>query len=209
MKKIPNDSPAADRRCDDSQRPRGLPDQRRVALLLQIGENLRQRPPRNPAPQLEHRSAGPGLLARNHGQLPERHVYPRRMGLETPFREILRRTVGRRPLRQRLSRRHAPRRRHGLHVRNHRQNPFRKRQLDARGGQQQQPQRRAAHLDRHEPLRRHLPRGGTDPHRAHGRFAALPRVGRCARTPADGRPRKGRGAKSRSTSPRRGTTAAR
>ena len=115
------------------------------------------------------------------------------MGFETPFREILRRTVGRRPLRQRLSRRHAPRRRHGLHVRNHRQNPFRKRQLDARGGQQQQPRRRAAHLDRHEPLRRHLPRGGTDPHRAHGHFAALPRVGRRARTPADGRSRKGRG----------------
>ena len=48
-------------------------------------------------------------------------------------------------------------------------------------------------LDRHEPLRRHLPRGGTDPHRAHGHFAALPRVGRRARTPADGRSRKGRG----------------
>ena len=59
--------------------------------------------------------------------------------------------------------------------------------------QQQQPRRRAAHLDRHEPLRRHLPRGGTDPHRAHGHFAALPRVGRRARTPADGRSRKGRG----------------
>ena len=134
----------------------GISDQRRLAIFLQVGENLRQRPPRHPAPQLEHRPAGSGLLARNHGQLPERHVHSRRMGLEAPVREVLRQSVADLFV-------------NGNYVGTHRGGATAftfeitdkvgsNRQRHARGGQQQLPRRRASDLDRREPLRRHLPR---------------------------------------------------
>ena len=166
----------------DGRRARGHPPERGVAVLLQIGKHQRQRPPRHTAPHLGHRPARRRIAARNHGKLPERHLHPGGMGLTPPLRPLLRRTDGRRPVRQRLTRRDALRRRHGLHVRDHGQGALRHRQRPAHGREQQLPQRRAAHVDGHEPLRRHLPPGGAHRHRPHGRLAPLFRKG-CSCTP--------------------------
>ena len=167
--------------------PRGISAQRRMAFLLQVGEQQRQRPARNPAPHMEHRHGSRRPFPRNDRQLSERHVYTRRMGIETVVREVLRRAERRRPLRERLSCRRTPRRVHGLHLRNHRQDTLRRGQCAAGRGEQQQPRRRAPRFDRHESLRRHLPRSGADPDRKDGRFTAPPRFGgrtRRAKAPA-------------------------
>ena len=160
--------------------PRGLPARRRVAFLFQGGEYERQCPPCYAAPQLEHRSAAAGLVARNHGKLPQRHLHSRRLVFTPPLSEVLRRAVGRRPLRERPACRHAPRRCGGLHLRDYRLRAVRDGQCAAGGGEQQRAERRAAHLDGDEPLRRHLPRRRADRHGTYGRLAPLSRFGRRA-----------------------------
>ena len=172
--------------------PRGISAQRRMAFLLQVGEQQRQRPARNPAPHMEYRHGSLRLFPRNDSQLSERHVRTRRMGIETVVREVLRRAERRRPLRERLSCRRTPRRVHGLHLRNHRQDTLRRGQCAAGRGEQQQPRRRAPRFDRHESLRRHLPRSGADPDRKDGRFTAPPRFGGRTRAPEFGHQRAGR-----------------
>ena len=61
--------------------PRGISAQRRMAFLLQVGEQQRQRPARNPAPHMEYRHGSLRLFPRNDSQLSERHVRTRRMGI--------------------------------------------------------------------------------------------------------------------------------
>ena len=163
-----------------------------MAFLLQVGEQQRQRPTCYAAPHLGYRYGRHRIFPRNNGQLPERHVYPGRMGDQTVIREILRRAKRGRRLRQRLLCRRAQRRRYGFCARNHRQDTVRFRQCAAGRGQQQLLRRRASHLDGHEPLRGHLPRSRADPHGKDRRIAPLPRLGRHTGAPELGRRRSGR-----------------
>ena len=143
---------------------------------------------------MEPRCAGRQLGVPAHdGQLHAPALHSCRLGVEAALPALRRRADRGRRLRQRLSCRRAPRRLHGLHVRNHRPREVRRREPPARGGQQHFPERRTAHLDRAERLRRHLPRRRLDPDRQGSRIAYGLGNRRALRRAGVGGRRRGRG----------------
>ena len=143
---------------------------------------------------MEPRCAGRQLGVPAHdGQLHAPALHSCRLGVEAALPALRRRADRGRRLRQRLSCRRAPRRLHGLHVRNHRPREVRRREPPARGGQQHFPERRTAHLDRAERLRRHLPRRRSDPDRQGSRIAYGLGNRRTLRQAGVGGRRRGRG----------------
>ena len=164
--------------------PHHLFAERQLAVLLQAGDQQRLRAAHIAAPHVESRRAGgPRHISANHGQLPARHLHPRRVVGQAAVPEILRRAERRRRVRQRPPRGRAPRRMDGVHLRDHTLPAIRRQQLGAGDGQQLLPERHTAHLVGDKLLRRHLPRRGADRDRADYRVAALLRLGRRARAP--------------------------
>ena len=137
--------------------------------------------------------AGNSGVPAHDGQLHAPALHSCRLGVEAALPALRRRADRGRRLRQRLSCRRAPRRFHGLHVRNHRPREVRRREPLARSGQQHFPKRRAAHFDRAERLRRHLPRRRPDPDRQGSRIAYGLGNRRALRRAGVGGRRRGRG----------------
>ena len=164
---------SADRRLECAG-PRSISALRRLALLVPLRKQQRQRPLCHAAAHLEPRCTGrDDPIPAHDRRLSAQTLRTADLDRKAALPEILRRGERRPPLRKRNLRRRAPGRNDRFRLRNHRPGEIRQRKPASRSREQRHYGRRAAALVHPQHLRRHQPGGRTHRHRPHRRIASV------------------------------------